>query len=111
MVTKNPYFIAEGTLVTHSIEEALIIARENGEEEAFIIGGAQIYEQSLSLLDKIYLTEIDIDVPDGDAYFPTLNDDWIMSSEDVHPTDERNKFPYVFRIFEKKKPRTILQQE
>ncbi len=103
VITRNPFFVADGVFVTHSIEEALKLAENNGEEEVFIIGGAEIYIQSLPLLDKIYLTEIDLNVPDGDAFFPDLNDDWIANLEESHQPDENNKFSYTFKIYHKKK--------
>ncbi|RMG82437.1 MAG: dihydrofolate reductase, partial [Bacteroidetes bacterium] len=72
IVTRNPFFIASGCLIAHSVEEALELARENGEAEAFIIGGGQIYEQSRHLWDKIYLTEVDVEV-EGDVFFPEID--------------------------------------
>ncbi len=55
-----------------SIEEAIAYAKEEGEEEVFIIGGGEIYKQSMHLLDKLYLTEVISDIP-GDTYFPELD--------------------------------------
>ena len=103
VVTRDPFFVATGVLVTHSIHEALDLAYENGEAEVFIIGGGEIYQQSMDYADKIYLTEIDIHVKDGDTFFPEIDaDSWILESEDPHPPDERNKYGYNFKVFKKK---------
>jgi len=103
VLTRNPFYIVSNCYVTNSIEEALKIAKDNGEEEAFIIGGAQIYEQSMHLCDKLYLTEVDLEV-EGDVFFPKINfDEWKLISEDAHQADEKNQHDYVFKIFERKK--------
>jgi dihydrofolate reductase len=103
VITRDPYFISTGCIVVHSIEEALQVARDNGEEEAFIIGGGEIYAQSLPLIDKMYLSEIDAEI-EGDVFFPEFDrSNWVVTSEDHHPADERNAFPFTVRIYERKK--------
>lgn len=57
-------------LITHSLEEA--IAACSGDEEVFIVGGAELYAQALPLADVLYLTEIRQDV-NGDAHFPEFD--------------------------------------
>ncbi len=69
VITRDETYAPQGALVTHSLEEALEKAKEIDKEEIFIGGGAQIYEQSLPHLDRLYLTLID-DEKEGDAYFP-----------------------------------------
>ncbi len=102
IITRNPYFIATNCLVASSLEEALEIAYDNGEKEAFIIGGGEIYRQSIPLLDRLYLTEVAI-APEGSVYFPELNwDEWTLVSEEAHEPDEKNEHAYVFKIFDKK---------
>jgi len=102
IITRNPYFIASNCLVAASLEEALEIAYDNGEKEAFIIGGGEIYRQSIPLLDRLYLTEVAIE-PEGTVYFPELNwDEWTLVSEEPHEADEKNEYAYNFKVFEKK---------
>jgi len=60
VVTRNPFFIATGCVITHNVAEAVQLAEANGEEEVFIIGGGQIYEIALPHVDRIYLTEVDL---------------------------------------------------
>ena len=102
VLTRNPFFIVSNCVITNSVEAALKIAEENGEEEAFIIGGAQIYEQSMEYWDKLYLTEVDLEV-EGDVFFPEINfDEWNLISEESHLADEKNEHNYVFKIYERK---------
>ena len=102
IVTRNPFYVATGCLVVHSIQEALELAHKNGETEAFIIGGGQIYEQSQDLWDKIYLTEVDLEV-EGDVFFPKVDfEKWDEISCESHEKDAKNEFDYTFKIFEKK---------
>ena len=102
IVTRNLFFAASACVVSHSIEEALDIARQNGEEEAFIIGGGQIYEQSKDLWDRIYLTTVDLDI-DGDVFFPEIDyvNNWKLISSEAHEADEKNKHPYCFKVYDR----------
>ena len=102
ILTRDPFFIATGCITAHTLEEALTIAQDNGEEEAFIIGGAQIYELALPYLDKLYYTEVDAE-PEGDILFPELNwDDWQLLSQKAHPAGERDNFPFTFKVYRRK---------
>lgn len=84
----------EGCIVVHSLEEA--ITSFSGEEEIFIIGGAQIYEQALPLADKIYLTLVHRDY-DGDTSFPQVNeDDWEETSREDYERGEKFDAPFSF---------------
>ncbi len=64
------YKVPEGVLKAIFIEEALEIARKLEQSEIFIIGGAQIYALALPYADKLYLTVVDKEFPDADAFFP-----------------------------------------
>jgi dihydrofolate reductase len=101
VLTRNPFFVASHVLVASSIEEALSIAEENGEEEVFIIGGGEIYRQSMPYWDKVYLTRVDIEV-EGDVFFPELdNKEWRLLSDEPHETDEKNIYQYSFQVYER----------
>lgn len=104
VVTRDPFFVASDVLIVHSIEEALEIAKNNKEEEAFIIGGGQIYAASMPFLHKLYLTEIDLKVADGDVFFPELDfSKWDLESTESHLPDEKNPHPFIIKIYVKKK--------
>ena len=68
VITRNPEWVAEGVKVAHSFGEAVQVANGLGTSEAMIIGGAEIYKAALSVVQRIYLTRVDLE-PDGDAFF------------------------------------------
>lgn len=103
ILTRDPFFIASNIIVAHDIEEALEIAEQNGEEEVFILGGAEIYKLSMPYTDRLYLTEVDIEVEDGDTFFPEVDlKEWKLVSQDPHQPDEKNEMAYNFKIYERK---------
>lgn len=71
-----------GALTCKDLEEAIEQAVKTGTEEICIIGGAQIYEQSIPLADRIYLTRVH-QSPEGDASFPALGNEWKEESRDA----------------------------
>lgn len=102
VITRNPFYIASGCLMVYSIAEGLKMAESNGETEAFIIGGGEIYKQSVDLWDRLYLTEVDLDT-EGDVFFPKLiMSEWQLVSEEQHTQDEKNEFNYFFKVFERR---------
>ena len=102
IVTRDPFFISSNCLIAHSIPEALHMALEQGDPEVFIIGGGQIYEDTKDLWDKIYLTEVNLNVS-GDVFFPEMNlNEWTLISEEKHFKDDKNDYDYTFKILKKK---------
>jgi len=102
VITRDPFFTATGIVIVHSLDEALELAAENGETETFIIGGGQIFEQAMPLLDKIYLTDVDLEV-EGDVFFPKLEaGEWREVWREAHRADEKNAWDYTFRVLERR---------
>lgn len=102
IVTRNPFYIASNCLVTSSIQEALQLAKDNGEEEVFIIGGGEIYRQSIALCNRVYLTLVDTVIENGEVFFPELStEEWEEISSETHQPDEKNEFTYTFKVFER----------
>jgi dihydrofolate reductase len=70
IVTRQRSYVVPGALVVHSLKEALAACA--GEEEAFVIGGGEIYREALAVADRIYLTEVQGNYA-GDTLFPALS--------------------------------------
>lgn len=71
VISRNADFeVPETVIKAKSIEEAIEVAKEHEKTEAFIIGGAQIYEIAMPYADKLYLTLVNKEVKDADAFFP-----------------------------------------
>ena len=102
VVTKNPTFIVTDCIITNSIEEGILIAQQNKEEEMFIIGGGEIYRQSMHLINKLYLTMVQFN-GSGDVFFPQIDyDEWSLISDEKHTSDDKNNYDYSFLIYKRK---------
>lgn len=87
-----------------SVEEAIRMAMTAGETDAFIIGGAQIYIQSLPLADRLELTMIDAPAPGADVFFPEIDPgQWIITGESEGMYDGKSQVPYRFLSLERAK--------
>lgn len=102
VITRQYNYKAPGAIIVGSLEDALKKAKETDDNEIFIIGGAQIFEQSLHLTDTIYLTEIHQEF-EGDVFFPPLNpNEWTEIERKKGIVDEKNKFEHDFVTFIRK---------
>lgn len=82
-----------GCDVYSTLEAALKSCRDD--EDIYIIGGARVYEQALSLADRLCLTEVDDTPKEADAFFPDYSG-WRIDKKEAHPKDERHAFNYAF---------------
>ncbi len=101
VITRNDQYQADGATVTHSLESALEIAERTNEDEAFIIGGGDIYRLGFEVADRIYITEVHAEV-EGDTYFPNWDKStWNEVSREHHPADARHAFAFDFVVYDK----------
>jgi dihydrofolate reductase len=92
--------VPEGVLLYRSFEAAL--ASLQTEPALMVIGGAEIYRQAIPFADRMYLTFIEL-ACQGDVFFPVWDpQDWHLSEEQYYTADEKNPYPYVTRIFDRK---------
>jgi len=70
------------------------------DEDIYIIGGARVYEQAISMADRLCLTEVDDTPAQADAFFPDYSD-WQVVNKEAHPKDERHAFEYAFIDYER----------
>lgn len=104
VVTRNKDFQAPDCVVVNSILEGIDVAKANGDQECFIIGGGQIYTESLAmnLVDKMYITHIDEEF-EGDTFFPGFNnEDWNLRVLMEHQKDEKNTHNFIVVEYTKK---------
>lgn len=105
VITRDKKFNAEGIHVKNSIDEAIEFANieSDSNEEVFIIGGDTIYQQTLELADKLYITQVNTIIENGTSFFPKIDSEtWKSVSSESHLKDEKNQFDYSFEIYEKK---------
>jgi dihydrofolate reductase len=96
IITRDGSYQVEGCEVVNSIEEALLLTNN----DCFIIGGGEIYKQTLHLADQIYMTVIDEEFK-GDTHFPELDRSWYISKQEKNLSDEKNKHNYTFIFYER----------
>ena len=94
------YQAPQGCIIVNSIENAIAACPKN--ENIFIIGGAEIYKQSLSITDKIELTRVHTTC-EGDAFYPEISTDgWQIINEEFHPKDENHAFDFTYVTYIKR---------
>ena len=99
MITADSGYQAEGCQVVHSVEQALEAAGSC--EEAMIIGGANLYRQTLENADRLYLTLVKAE-PEGDTWFPDIElQQWREIERQAHTADESNEYDYDFVVLER----------
>ncbi len=102
IITRNTSFqVPAGCIQANSPEEALAKAEAIPCTEIFVIGGANIYQQTLPLVSRLYLTMVHHEVH-GDAYFPKIDkSEWREVSCEEHQADGENEYDYGFVVWER----------
>jgi len=99
VITADRLYQAEGCQVVYSIDQALQAAGRC--EEALIIGGANLYRQTLEYADRLYLTLVKAE-PQGDAWFPEVEpQQWREIEREKHKADESNEYDYDFVVLDR----------
>ena len=99
IITRQRDYHVPGALVAHDLDEALQAA--SGDDEVFVIGGAEIYRLALPRITRIYATTVHADV-EGDVYFPELPaENWALLEDARFPADDKNPYDYSFRVYDR----------
>lgn len=98
----RPQTLTKDCFVVHSLEEALSLAEQRGESEAFVIGGAEIFSKALPLAARMYLTRVHAEV-EADRFFPVYDEsNWERIESTHHEADEKNDYPFTMERLERK---------
>ncbi|HZS43626.1 MAG TPA: dihydrofolate reductase [Blastocatellia bacterium] len=98
VVTRQRGFKPDGVQIAHSLEDAI---NQASGDEVFIAGGAQIYNESIQMADRLYMTIIEKEF-EGDAFFPEINfSDWRLESEEKHEPDSQFEYSYSFLTYDR----------
>lgn len=101
VVTHRPGYAAPGCRVVHSLEEAFAAA--DGADEIFVIGGGELYAQTLDRADRLYLTRVHARV-EGETRFPDFDADaWREIARVRHEADERHAYAFSFATLERQR--------
>ena len=102
VITRNPEWQYPGVTVAHSVEEAIAAAET---DDVFIIGGADVYEQTLPMVEVLHLTVIHARWASADAFFPALDmNEWQEVEREHHASDHRNAYEFDFVTLKRRKP-------
>lgn len=97
VITRNTNYHPEGAIIVHSMTEALELSKDD--DQAFIIGGGEIYKLGMKIADKIELTRVNSSF-EAYTFFPEIpSDDWKLISEEFHLKDEKHKFNFSYQTF------------
>ena len=105
VITRSAGFEADGVRVAGDVASALslahTLAKEKGANEICIIGGGEIYRQTLPMADRVYLTEVHMTV-EGDTVFPDLDpSDWREVSREAHEAGEKDSADFSLVVLDR----------
>ena len=101
IITRQKNYIYEGCIVVQDIEKAIAVCPKN--ETIFVIGGGEIYSQSIHLADQLDITRVHHSF-EADVYFPEIDPKiWELTSEIFNSKDEKHLYDYTFQTFVRKK--------
>ncbi len=92
----------EDCYVFKTINEAIVFATQQNQEEIFVIGGGEIYSQTLPLANRIHLTLVHTEI-EGDTYFDYDESNWKVKHKQIILKDEKNEFDSTYLILEREK--------
>lgn len=100
IISRQANYQPEGCIVVNSLEQAIAVCPKT--EEVFIIGGGEIYRQSIAVADKLDLTKVHATF-EADTHFPEIDlSQWQLVFEEYHPKDERHDFAFTFQTYSRK---------
>ncbi len=100
VVSRKENWFQEGILIVSTLKEALKFAKKI-DENVFVIGGGEIYKQTLDLADKLEITHVDANL-EADTFFPKIDlKIWQKTNEECHSKDDKNEFDFCFQTYEK----------
>jgi dihydrofolate reductase len=107
VITSKPDWMAVGVWVAKDLDDAIAQAKTTNCKEIFIIGGGEIYKQTMPVADKIYMTRVHTTI-DGDTFFPTIDEaEWQLKENTDFKADEKHAYDFSFQTWvrsqEKKK--------
>ena len=100
IITRQKDYTSENCIVVDSLPNAIAICPKD--EEVFIIGGGEIYTQSIKTADKLDITRVH-HAFEADTFFPEIDlNKWELASSEFHPKDEKHHFDFTFETYLKK---------
>lgn len=100
IITRDKNYLAEGCIIVNSLQEAFDVCPKD--ENCFVIGGGEIYKQSMDYIDVIELTKVNCNL-DGDTFFPEIDlNKWYLFNNITHPADDKHKYDFEYLTYKKR---------
>lgn len=100
IITRQKNYSYDGCIIVDSLQNALATCSK--EKEVFIIGGGEIYKQSIEIADKLDITKVH-NTFEADTFFPEINlDKWNLMASEFHPKDEKHLYDFSFQTYIRK---------
>lgn len=97
IISRQKFDVPENCILVENLEKAIAVCPKN--EEIFIIGGGQIYKQSINLADKLDITKVHYTF-EADVFFPEIDlNVWKLQSSEFHPKDEKHQYDFSFESY------------
>lgn len=99
IVTRQKNYAVPGAIIVNSLSDAIVQCA--ADDEAFVVGGGELYREALPKVDRLYLTEVDAN-PQGDTRMPDINmAEWRKVSSEHHAADPKHAHDYVFSVYDR----------
>lgn len=100
IMTRDVHYVQDGCKILHSVDELKQYSKDK--DEVFVIGGAEIFKETLTIADQLYITAIHHEFP-GDTFFPAFPmDEWELVSSETGVKNEQNPYDYEFLVYRRK---------
>lgn len=101
VISRRKDWFQDGILIVGTLKEAIKFAKKI-DDDIYIIGGGNVYEQTIELADRLEVTLIKTDL-EADTFFPKIDTEiWQLTNEEWHDKDERHDYKYCFQTYERK---------
>ncbi|MCB0556764.1 MAG: dihydrofolate reductase [Phaeodactylibacter sp.] len=102
LITHQKGYRAKGGKIAHSIEAGIAMAQKDGAQRLCILGGAEIYRQTINTVDELVVTEVHATL-EGDAFFPAIDSTiWQEAQREDHQKDADNPYDYSFVWYQRR---------
>ena len=102
VISRTDVQLPEGVVLVHSIEDGIKRIKQEATEEGFILGGGIIFEQTMNIVDRLYITRVHTHLDGADTFFPDIEEgQWKLVWEEHHPEDEKHKYSFTFQQWDR----------
>lgn len=94
--------VPDGVLLYEDVNDAIRYLEDMSCDECFIIGGGKVFESTLPLVDRLYITRVHTSIANADTFFPEIDHShWKLVWEEYHHADEQHQYAFTFQQFDR----------